>query len=290
MPEPRITRIYLEKSLRESAAAGQHNFLNLVCEVLEDRGMRIELKTSSKAERLKGAMRPGYSLIHMKPPVGANGLVFRRAYHYPFWQIDRTDERWNWQVAQTPLPAQRSDHADGFFRRWRKRLFPEVQTSQGGYIYVPLQGLIREHRSFQTCSPVDMLRHIRLQRPGQRIIATLHPKEHYDAEDLAALGALDIEVETGQMHRFLPHCDVVATMNSSAAFSGYFLEKPTILYGKIDFHHIALDPQDWDKIDQHRPDYAHFIHWFWQQMSINAGHGSAKARIAEKLDAFGWPK
>jgi len=290
MAQPRITRIYLEKSLHLSAEAGQHNFLNLVRDVLKERTMRVEYKTSTKAELLKGAMRPGYSLIHMKPPVGPNGLVFRRAYHYPFWQIDRTDERWNWQVARTPLPEERSDEADGFLRRWRTRLFPDVETSNGGYIYAPLQGRIREHRSFQSCSPIDMLRHIRAQRPGQRIIATLHPKEHYDAADLAALGALDVEVATGQMHRLLPHCDAVATMNSSVAFDGFFLEKPAILYGQIDFHHIALGPEDWDRIDQHCPDYAHFIHWFWQQQSINAGHESAKARIAEKLDAFDWPR
>ncbi|MEO0937370.1 MAG: hypothetical protein AAFY38_04375 [Pseudomonadota bacterium] len=290
MSQPRITRIYLEKSLRQSAEAGQHNFLGLVSEVLEARGMRVEFKTSTKPELLKGAMRPGYSLIHMKPPVGPNGLVFRRAYHYPFWQIDRTDERWNWQVAQTPLPEERSDEADGFFRRWRKRLFPDIESSKGGYIYAPLQGRIREHRSFQSRSPIDMLRHIRASRPNQRIIATLHPKEQYDAADLAALGDLDVEVETGQMDRFLPHCDVVATMNSSVAFDGFFLEKPAILYGKIDFHHIALGPDDWDRVDNHRPDYAHFVHWFWQQQCINAGHRSAKACIAAKLDQFGWPK
>lgn len=292
MSQPRITRIYLEKSLRQSAEAGQHNFLSLVAEVLAERGHRVEWKTSSAIEQTRGALRPGYSLIHMKPPVGPRGLVFRRAYHYPFWQIDRTDERWNWRVAQTPFAEAPSDEAYRFFARWRQRLFPDATAREDGYIYVPLQGLIREHRSFQTMSPLDMLRHIRAARPGQQIIATLHPKEQYDQADLSALEALGdplLTVETGQMELFLPGASVVATMNSSAAFAGYFFEKPTILYAGIDFHHIALAPGDWGQIDRHTPDYAAYIHWFWQVMAINAGHGSAKAKIAAKLDHFGWP-
>lgn len=292
MDQPRITRIYLEKSLRASAEAGQHNFLNLVSNVLTARGHRVAWHSSTSAERAKGAMRPGYALIHMKPPVGPRCLVFRRAYHYPFWQIDQTDARWDWQVALSTFPERRVDGADGFYARWRQRIWADVTPTRGGYIYVPLQGRIQDHRSFQSMSPIAMLRHIRTARPGQPIIATLHPKEHYSASDLAALRGLndpDLRIETGQMERFLPHCDVVATMNSSAAFNGYLLGKPAVLYAQIDFHHIALTPQGWLQADTHDPDYAAYIHWFWQQMSINAGHPSAEAKINAKLDYFGWP-
>jgi len=292
MSQPRITRIYLEKSLRESAAAGRHNFLALVRDVLVARGHRVEWKTSTPIEMAKGALRPGYSLVHMKPPIGPRGLVFRRAYHYPFWQIDQTDQRWNWRVAQAPFNATPSAEADRFFARWRQRLFPDVVPTGDGYIYVPLQGLIRQHRSFQTMSPLDMLRHIRAARPGQQIIATLHPKEDYDPADIAALEALEdplMQIEVGQLERFLPAASIVATMNSSAAFAGYLLEKPTVLYAGIDFHHIALGPDDWDKVDQHQPNYAAYLHWYWQVMSINAGHDSAKTKIAAKFDTFGWP-
>ena len=295
MAEPRIVRIYLEKSLRKSAEAGQHNFIRLMTEVLAERGYRIAYKALTPAECAKGALRPGFSLTHMAPPLGPRGLVFRRAYHYPFWQIDQTAERWNWQVAQVPFVPKPEPSAEvqRFFKFWRRRLFAEVKTTRAGFIYVPLQGLLTQHRSFQSCSPLEMLSAIRAARPEARIVATLHPKERYDDTELAALremAARDplLELDTGGMEQYLPRCDLVVTQNSSVAFSGFFLEKPALLYAKIDFHHIALGPEDWHLVEAHRPDYAQYIHWYWQIMSINAGHGSAKSKITQRFDAFGW--
>lgn len=296
MDQPRITRIYLEKSLRDSAVAGQHNFLNMVAEVLAARGHRIEYKLATPAEVAKGAMRRGYALGHMIPPIGPRGLVFRRVYAYPFWQIEVTDQRWDWEVARAEFVSDPAteDEARQFQTRWRKRLFGDIETRRDGFIYVPLQGLLRQHRSFQSCSPLDMLAKVRAARPETPIIATLHPKEDYAAEDRAALVAMAdadplLEVDTGGMETYLPACDLVVTQNSSAAFMGYFLDKPAMLFAKIDFHHIALGPEAWDGAEDHAPPFAQYLHWFWQQKSINAGHPTARARIAARFDHFGWP-
>lgn len=87
----------------------------------------------------------------------------------------------------------------------------------------------------------------------------------------------------------------MVSQNSSAAFSGFFFGKPAVLFGRIDFHHIAANVHDLGVDDALRigpdlkPDYARYIHWFWQEMSINAGHPQAREKIRDILQRAGWP-
>ena len=80
----------------------------------------------------------------------------------------------------------------------------------------------------------------------------------------------------------------MVTQNSSAAFNGYFYGKPAVLFGKVDFHHIALGPDTMDRFEDHAPDYARYVWWFWQNQSINAGHPSAEQKIEDRFRTFGW--
>ena len=299
MGTPNTVRFYLEAGLRDSAAKGAHNFIGKIAAVLGDAGLKPVYLEGTKTARLAGAALGGPTLTHMKPPVGAQGLTFRRVYHYPFWQIDQTDQRWDWDVARSEFPVDQiaPKEAQRFYSFWQKRLFGDVTANAGGFVYMPLQGRLTEHRSFQKCSPLDMIHRTRAAWPDKRIIATLHPKEVYSDPEIAALEAIAdrdplLEVRMGEMERLLSACDCVVTQNSSAAFNGYFFGKPAILFARIDFHHIALpgdDPESFQRIADHRPDYAKYIWWFWQDQSINAGHPSAQAKIAARLARFGWP-
>lgn len=81
--------------------------------------------------------------MHMKQPASENGLTFRRVYHYPFWQIERTEKRWEWDVARTVFDPESVDQkeANRFYNYWRKRLFNRsVLEDDDGFIYMPLQG------------------------------------------------------------------------------------------------------------------------------------------------------
>ncbi len=301
MAEPLILRFYLENDLRQSAAAGKHNFINLIVDVVQDSGFRVEFKGASMAERLKAEHRRGYALAHMKPPPGANGLTFRRVYHYPFWQIDASDQRWKWRVAQAKFEPEIVDlkPAERFFSFWQDRLFGSSpgQSVAGDYIYVPLQGRLLDHRSFQLCSPLQMLKRIRAAKPDTPVVTTLHPKETYGPDELHALQQMVdadpmLTLDQGNMVRHLQNCAFVVTQNSSVAFSGYFFRKSAILFAAVDFHHIALsgdDPDAFDRIASHTPDYERYLWWFWQDQSINAGHPSAREKIAARLSGFGWP-
>lgn len=296
MSPPPVLRIYLENALRKRAEAGRHNFLNLVASVAGQGGLEVRFHLM----RDLAFARPedGYALVHMQPPPHEHALTFRRVYHYPFWQIERSAQRWMWHVAHRSFDPKEidPDRAKRFAHNWRRRIFGATETGDDGFVYVPLQGRLRAQRSFQTCSPIDMVRRVAAAFPQRRIICGLHPKEDYAPADLAELEKVtaahpEIRIVTGGMEDLLPRCSCVISQNSSVAFFGYFLEKPAVLFAEIDFHHIALrgdDPECFAELPGHRPDYARYLYWFWQMNAINAGRPDAERKIAGKMRAAGW--
>lgn len=294
-------RFHLDPELLASTAEGRHNFLNQIKTVCEAAGMQVELVRNVEGSRRAVAGQGGYDLFHMDPPTHDRALTVRRVYHYPFWAIEPHAERWRWRVAQADFPgAADRKEADRFADFWRKRLFADAVATRTGHVYVPLQGRLEDHRTFQHCSPVDMIRTVLARDTRRNVVATLHPSEEYSQAQLSALEQLEwseprLTVETGGMARHLAGCDYVVTENSSAAFNGFFFGKPCILFARIDFHHIALNVMEigeeeaFARVMRHRPDFAGYIHWFWQVMSINAGRPEAPAKIAEALRRGGWP-
>ena len=300
MTNPKCVKIYLHRKLLERARQGKHTFLSHVKDVLEAAGHSVQFDYESHRRVEPDAL----SLVHMHRPLGARGLVFRRVYHYPFWQIEAVAERWNWQIAKDPFvpdPTQ-AEAARKFQRFWRKRLFgtPDAPHTPDGPVYVPLQGRLRMHRSFQCMSPVDMLKATLTHVTDREVIATLHPKEEYSEADHKALFRLEttypnLRIIQAPPEQLLPHCAYVVTQNSAVAFGGYFFNKPAILFAKIDFHHIAqsLTRQSAEtafaRVNEDIPDFAAYVHWFWQIRSINAGRDDAPQKIAERFRALGWP-
>lgn len=304
MPHRPILRLCLEPTLLESAEAGEHNYIKLIAETAKNALFRVEYSPLGAGELFKPAGPDVYTLSHMRQPPSGRGLIFRRVYYYPFWQIDQTSERWAWDTAKAhfdpvQVPAEEARKFAGF---WRKRLFGQaaLETRQDGYVYVPLQGKIRAHRSFQSCSPIEMLQHTLAWCGARRVVATLHPKEEYSTVELAALDKLknrysQLTIATGEMAHHLQHCDYVVTQNSSAAFAGYFFGKAALLFAGIDFHHIAVraDMNDlagsFAAVADARPDVDLYLWWFLQSQSINAGKSDAQDKIAARLRRFGWP-
>jgi hypothetical protein len=296
MTDGRVT-IYLPDGLRQDAEAGRHNFIGRVAAVLDGAGLSIR---HAPEEQAAGADPDEYALVHMIAPPHGRALVMRRVYHYPFWAIERSDRRWDWHVARAtfdPAAVPRAE-ADRFRMFWRDRLFPGADPARDGHIYMPLQGRLTNHRSFQTCSPIDMIRTV-LDNTDRKVIAALHPRETYGAVERAALDRLaahpQLEITTGEMERWLPGCDMVVTENSGAGFNGFLLDKPCVLFARIDFHHIAANVADHGAAaalalaDGPRPDFAGFVHWFWQRMSINAGRAEAADAIRAALRRGDWP-
>ncbi len=300
MSTPSPVQVFLENNLLERARKREHNFLRLVQDVIESAGLRVVfLHEDDRPNRYDGL-----SLVHMKPPLGRRGLTFRRVYHYPFWQIEQTDKRWAWEVARDAFDPDEvpEDAARTFQRFWRNRLFDATKTTAtpDGPVYVPLQGRLRAHRSFQSMSPLEMIETTLRYDKQRSILATLHPKESYTTAELTALDTLErkyarLTLSAGPPRDFLQNCAYVVTQNSAAAFGGYFFDTPAILFARIDFHHIAQNitevgaEEAFAQVLEDPPDYAKYLFWFWQQKSINAGREDAPQKIRARLARFGWP-
>lgn len=280
-----------------SARAGTFNFLNVLKTAVETAGW--DLEWHGTGPEAPDADPDGYALFHAKAPPHDRALSFRRAYHYPFWQIESHQQRWRFDVARSGFdPASISlGKAQTFTQRLRDRVLPGPEPLRGDTILVPLQGQIRRCRSFQTMSPLAMLETVaRLDAP---VAVTLHPNEIYSTEDHAALQAvidrhpnLTLAPQTAAILR---NCAWVAAENSAVAFDGFLLGKPAVLFAQIDFHHIALNVADLGvelalaSASRHAPDFDRYLWWFLQEKAINATRPDAGARILAAMRRGGWP-
>ncbi len=295
---------YLPPQLRKQAERGNHNFIRKVSDVLAGAGLTVAFDNDDDLARLQAMARPGRGLFLMDPPVNARGLTFRKTYIFPFWHIEKEAERWNWPVARESFDPTRIDprKAKNFYRLWRKRLFDDASdyARQDGFVYVPLQGQLLRQRSFQSCSPIEMIETLLSHETKRQIVVTLHPSETYSTEEEKVLerlaGCQDrLILDRAGSPRYLQNCDYIVTQNSAVGFEGYFFGKPVILFAKSDFHHIALSVADlgadqaFAAVESHAPDYAAYLYWFLQLRAINAGRPEAKTQIAAVLRNHGWP-
>lgn len=303
---PRLVTFYLHPGLRRRVMAGKHNFFKKMTGVLDASGFDVDIRGDSMDEMIAALSRPGYSVVLMDAPVGPLGVTVRLNYLYPFWHIERSARRWEWPVAMGRFVP---DTVDGeaalrFARFRRRQIFgqPAPRPPDGrGPVYVPLQGRLLVQRSFQSCTPLAMIRAALAHLPDRRIVITLHPNETYAPEELQALHDLVAEaprctLSTAPMQDLLPACDMVVTQNSGVALSGFFLHKPAVLFGKSNFHHIAADVGRLGEAAAFAmataappTDYDRYLWWFFHGMSVDAAGPQAGAQIAARLRRAGWP-
>ena len=302
MQHKKILRIYLREGILEQARSGKSGFINQVLQAAQGCEFRTELRKNSEEERMQSAYRRGYSLFRMEDPFHDRAMTFRQVYLPAFWQIETTAKRWEWRVAKAEFTPETIDAGDAewFANYWRNRLFENKPTvGKDGFVFIPLQGRLLQHRSFQTATPIEMITATLHHNEGRKVIASLHPNEAYSQ---AEIDALDLLVKQnsrfswgkGGSDALLPKCDYVVTQNSGTAFKGYFLKKPVLLFGYIDFHHIAAKTWDYgveqafQKVTEMRPDYEKYLFWFLREMSIHSGRDDAQQKILEAFRSGGW--
>ena len=180
MNEAKHLRIFLDGHLRRRVAQGRHNFLGHVAGAFESIGWKVEICPDDDAQLLRARTQPGYSMVNMLHPVSNRGLTFRLAYVYPFWKIERTGTRWDFETARKTF---RPDDIDPdisrqFANSARNRLFPEWKgiKPRRDYIYVPLQGQLLQRRAHQSLSPIDMVRETLDHYRDTRTVITMHPR------------------------------------------------------------------------------------------------------------------
>jgi hypothetical protein len=292
--------IHLHDSLRARAQAGDVPLFTHLAASLP--GWRLHFQPDTPLARLKTRLRGGYGLFHMQPlPAGGHILCLRRAYIYPFWRIERTHLRWEFDAARLPFDPVAIDPAIAarFVARWRPKLLGDRPITRAGFVLVPLQGHLQTARSFQSMSPIQMIEQT-LARDPRPVIATLHPNERYTDAERRALAQIATRFSRFSLSDkpsadLLAACDLVVTQNSSVALTGFFAAKPAILFGQSDFHHIAASvPRDGlDAAFAHPTPpldvFYRYLHWFFTQTTINAGSPDAPTQLNARLRALGWP-
>lgn len=287
--------LYLPDHLRAGHEAGQTNILSRVIEALPG----WEIRHRPEAEGANPA-RDGFALTHMQEPRRPGVLCLRRAYWYPFWRIEPTNERWNFAVAgKLPDASRVPPRAAAFHARLRDRVLAGRALTREGFVFVPLQGRLTRHRSFQSMSPVAMIETL-LERQPLPLRATLHPAEDYAPEDHAALARLArhprFQLVTAPAADLIAGCDFVACQNSSVALHAMVAGKGAVLFAGIDFHHPAGSvPRDGLtralEIGQAPPQrMTEYLWWFFKQEAIDAQAPDAAGHIRAILTAQGWPE
>jgi len=302
MKHKKILRIYLKQKVLDFAHSGKFGFMNQVLLAAQGRDFKTELREYNEEEWLKSARRRGYTLFRMQDPFHDRSMSYRQVYLPAFWQIESSGKRWEWRVAKTEFKSQTVDSgpAKWFAKYWRNRLFENGPAiKKDGFVFIPLQGRLLQQRSFQTATPIEMIKTTLHYSEGRNVIASLHPYETYSQPEIDALILLAKQHSRfswikGGSDALLPSCDYVVTQNSGTAFKGYFLKKPVLLFGYIDFHHIAAKTWEhgveeaFQKVTEMRPDYDKYLFWFLREMSIHAGRDDAQSRILEAFRGGGW--
>jgi hypothetical protein len=301
MTGPKILHFHLDAHLRSRHAAGEGGMLNQVTEAVQAAGWQARLVALEDSNGRPAA--PGYHLVLNLPVQGPSCLSLRKSYRDPFWKIEDTNDRWDYQIARTEFdPAAITSGFNGFMGHWKPRFLGETPAATGlaPFVFVPLQGKLTERRHFQSMSPLEMITTVLDRDRDRKVIATLHPRETYGAEDLQALGRLvasqpRFSVEQADSLALIKACDYIVTQNSSVAVTGYFAAKPAVLFARIDFHHIAGSvPRQgvaaaFAQLGKPAPDFARYLYWFLELNSIRPWDKSAQERIRARLRQFGWP-
>ncbi|NHF72954.1 hypothetical protein [Paracoccus xiamenensis] len=288
-------QIHLDDPMRARTESGHFNFINRVRAAAESKGWQVQILPETADPPAPGH----FALHHMSGPLHRRTKVFRRCYYYPYWHIETVPQRWRWPVAGAKFRPGQIDGPDArrFIHKLRQRIMPGLTPTEPRHVLIPLQGQLTETRSFQTISPVEMVAAV--ARTAKRCIATLHPNETYQPEEIAALEALAHQFPNltigGDSRALLAGAEYVAAQNSSVAMDAYLLARPVVLFGQSDLHHIAVNVADMgvdealDYVPAHKADYAKYLYWRLHEQAIDAMAPYAEERILKAMKKGGWP-
>ena len=293
MDRAKVLHVYLDDGKRAQIAAGAAGIHTRIVGAAKAAGWQVELHPVAAAPPSEG-----YHLVYNRTVDRPFCLSLRRCHMDPFFRIETTNDRWDWQVASLKFDAQNTPkRAAGFQTRWRQRLFHGLDITQDGFIFMPLQGKPDTRRHFQSMSPFKMIDATLLAEPHRKIVATLHPRESYSDHDLAKLRRFGprFELRPGPSMALLAGCDLVVTQNSGMALTGFFADKPAVLFARIDFHHIAASVPHigvaaaFSTANAGPPPFAGYLDWFFRRQAINATAADAENQIRMRFQNLGWP-
>lgn len=300
---PRANQLYLYVNDRQRKAvqSGAHGILLHIKKAVESAGWQCGLRSDAEIAKSGGKGKNTFHILLNKEIIGPNSLNLRRCYFAPFWRIEDSNDRWNFQVASRIFDS--SDiplaNAETFRERWQHSFWGNREIAREGFIFMPLQGKLNMRRHFQTLSPLEMIEATLAHDATRNIHATLHPDEVYSDEELAGLRKIEQQnqrftLSTTPSVDLLLRCDYTVTENSGMSLIGYFARKPAVLFAEIDFHHAAgsVPRVGIEAAVAHaRSDipFSRYLFWFFRKNALNGGANDIETQILSRLREHGWP-
>ena len=300
---PRANQLYLYVNERQRKAVQScaPGILLHIKKAVESAGWQCGLRSVADSAKSGDSEKNTFHILLNKEIIGPSSLNLRRCYFAPFWRIEDSNDRWNFQVASRIFDPSEIPLADAetFRDRWQHSFWGNREITREGFIFMPLQGKLTTRRHFQSLSPLEMIEATLSHDTARHIQATLHPDEVYSDEELAWLKKMELQnqrfilSETPSVDLLL-RCDYTVTENSGMSLIGYFAHKPAVLFAEIDFHHAAgsVPRVGIEAAFAHaRSDipFSRYLFWFFRKNALNGGANDIEVQILSRLREHGWP-
>lgn len=289
-------------------------FYGRLAQALEGQGLAVAVVTLDADQTLaRVEATPGFHIIHHSRLRHPRVLNAGKAYIEPFFTLDP----WGFRLFSSigaevfrPGPDPAADAA--IFDEIRARMVgarkshyeqpAEVLAAPDHCVAVFLQ--TEDNRDVgETChlTPRQMIKALLDRDDPRPVVVKPHPKEKtpetLDWLTRQARKDPRLRVFLGNIHDLLAKADVVVTINSAVGIEAMLHEKPVVLCGDTDFHHICetvtrrpdlgagiaraearLAAGDWP--------FRAYIGWYYGRMCFDPRAADFGARVAARLRAL----
>jgi hypothetical protein len=298
-----VTRlcIYLQPPLFALAQANRSRVIQRITMAMAWRGVECELRPNTPAARNIAELEGERRIYQQGGAVIPGALLLRPCHSEPFWQIEASVDPWSWSATQARFEPGTvdPDAARQFLMYRRRRLFGRRDRRLEGFVAVPISGRLARRRDHQAMSTLDMMDALRGMEPDRDILLTVEPDDSPSPADQEALRQVlrrhkGVRLVSRSATDLLARCDYVVTQDSALTLDGFFMEKPSVLFAKAEFHHIAGSvPRDgigraFDIARSAPPDYARYLHWYLRGQMIDVGADDAEQAILARLRVLRW--
>ncbi len=190
---------------------------------------------------------------------------------------------------------------DRFVKGRRSRYGPkkEVATIPEGCIAVFLQGDNPHRQGTAYCDNETLLRTVVENADGRPVVVKAHPfsRQLDDAQLILKLlrDGLPLEPTDANVHDILHHCAVTVSYNSAVAIEGFLHNKPAILFGKADFHHVSETvkkvenyPAALEAALSKNVNYEAFLYWYFSRFTLSADDRLLEHKLQQAFEEAGF--
>ncbi|MGI3167793.1 hypothetical protein ACRARG_01485 [Pseudooceanicola sp. C21-150M6] len=233
------------------------------------------------------------------------------AYLYPFWHLDPDGIRAFSSIRGMKYDPGEIDSraASRFFDRLHRRHVIDRKSRYDqprdrevipeGCIAVFLQD--ETNRIVGETTHIDrwtMLETCLAAAQDRPVVVKPHPKE-ISLDTMDRLVALQerwhqLQISLANIHDILGAASRVVTINSAVGVEAYMHEKPVILCGQADFHHIATEARDPVELAEALVapppdvDFRRYIDWYFRGQCLNAGAQDLVDQFLRRLRSRGF--